>query len=180
MLKDTQKAPSLNSWVQLFKDKHNKPGVMIENSTIGTMSSDGNRVYFVDDLQVPPFFQQYDPRFGMPQPGFGVNQWVKPGVDANKLQAISIASGKLYWELGGAKANEDDGFGLKHDFKDTYFLGTPLCIGGKLFFLNERKEEIRLVCLDTGRMPARDPQPKDNSTRPSSGCSRSARPRRRS
>jgi outer membrane protein assembly factor BamB/tetratricopeptide (TPR) repeat protein len=159
-----QKGASLNAWVQQFKDMHNKPGVLIENSTVGTLSSDGNRVYFIDDLQVPPYVQQQfnQPWGGIPQPGVGgVNQDVKPGVDANKLQAVSIASGKLFWELGGPRTVEGDGAGLKHDFKDSYFLGPPLALGGKLYFLNEQKEMIRLCCLDTGKLPAKDPQPKD-------------------
>jgi outer membrane protein assembly factor BamB len=162
MVKDGQKGPTLSTWVQQFI-QHSKPDVLIENSTVGTMSSDGNRVYLIDDLQVPPFFfqQPNNPWGGMPQPGTGVNNFVKAGVESNKLQAFSIGSGKLYWELGGAKATEDDGRGLKHDFKDSHFLGAPLCLGGKLYFLNEQKELIRLVCLDTGKLPAKDPQAKD-------------------
>ena len=164
MLKDGQKGPSLTNWVSQFKDQHNKPGVLIENSTVGTMSSDGRRVYFIDDLQVPPFFmQQFDRWGGMPPPGnLGVNQWVKPGVDANKLQAISIADGKLFWELGGVGTGADDlAAKMKHNFRDSYFLGAPLPVDGKLYFLNEKDREIRLVCLDTGKLPVRDPQYKD-------------------
>jgi outer membrane protein assembly factor BamB/tetratricopeptide (TPR) repeat protein len=161
MLKDGgQKGSTLSTWVQQFRG--NKPSILLENSTVGTMSSDGGRVYLIDDLQLPPFFyhQPNNPWGGVPQPNIGVNQAVKDGVESNKLQAISISSGKLFWELGGPRHSDNDGFGLKHDFLDSHFLGAPLCLGGKLYFLNEKKEEIRLVCLDAGKLP-KDPQAKD-------------------
>ncbi len=155
MLRDGQTAPSLTGWVSQFKDTLNRPGVLIENATIGTLSSDGKRVYLIDDLQVPPLA---DPQAERPDSS-GVNKWVKPGVDANKLQAINLASGKMYWELGGAGTGDDGK--PKHDFRDSYFLGAPLPLDSKLYFLNEKDQEIRLVCLDTGKLAARDPQPKD-------------------
>src|SRR5262249_46310475 len=42
--------------------------------------------------------------------------------------------------------NKDDGF------KDSYFLGAPLPVGGKLYALNERDNgELRLVCIDPAK-----------------------------
>ncbi|HKI30713.1 MAG TPA: PQQ-binding-like beta-propeller repeat protein [Gemmataceae bacterium] len=167
MHKDGQKQPALTAWVGQFKDQYSKPSALLENSTVGTLSSDGQRAYVVDDLQLPPFppMQQFNQwGGGMPGGGTGAyNQWVNPGVQANTLQAISIGSGKLYWLLGGPKATGDDDrpFALKQDFRDTHFLGAPLCLGGKLYFLNEKNQEIRLICLDTGKLPAKDPQQKD-------------------
>ncbi len=158
-----QAGGSLAAWVQQFKDTHNKPGVLIENSTVGTLSSDGSRIYYIDDLQVPPYSQQTinNPWGGMPQqPAFGINNDVKPAVDANKLTSVEIATGRLLWDLGGAKTGDGDGIGVRYDFTDSYFLGAPLCLGGKLYFLNEKKEEIRLVCLDTAKMP-KNPSAKD-------------------
>jgi outer membrane protein assembly factor BamB len=159
MLGDGQKQQQVRQWVQQF---HAKPGVLLENSTIGTMSADGNRVYYIDDLAVPPFQQMWNQWGGMPPPGMGGNfgQALQPGIDANKLQAVSIGSGKLLWELGGAKSGDDGPGNLKHDFRNTHFLGAPLCLGGKLYFLNEKNQEIRLFCFDTGKLPEK-PQPKD-------------------
>src|SRR5207302_833396 len=55
----------------------------------------------------------------------------------------------------------DDFPDVKYDFRETYFLGAPLSLGGKLYFLNEKNQDIRLVCLDTGKLPAGTPGPKD-------------------
>src|SRR5262249_4480109 len=96
-----QKAPTLTGWVQQFKDGIAKPEVLIENGTAGTRSSAARRVYVIDDLQVPPFQMQATRGGGAPPPA--VNAAVRDGVEANKLQCISIVSGKLFWELGGPK-----------------------------------------------------------------------------
>jgi outer membrane protein assembly factor BamB/tetratricopeptide (TPR) repeat protein len=152
MCRDGQKARILADWVGQFKDTLDRPAVLIENAAVGTLSCDDKNVYLIDDLQLPPFVD--------PKADGEVNKWVKPGVDANMLQAFPIASGKLMWELGGAKTADDDAK-PKHDFRDSHFLGPPLPLDGKLYFLNEKDREIRLVCLDTGKLPARNVQLKD-------------------
>ena len=50
---------------------------------------------------------------------------------------------------------------LKHDFRDSHFLGAPLPLGGKLYFLNEKNQDIRLVCLDTSKLPTEKVTAKD-------------------
>ena len=57
---DPNKQSMLDAWINGYRTAH-KPGMMIENSTIGTLSSDGQRVYYVDDLQVPPYVPQIPP-----------------------------------------------------------------------------------------------------------------------
>jgi outer membrane protein assembly factor BamB/tetratricopeptide (TPR) repeat protein len=167
MHKDGQKQQSLNLWVGQFKDSSNRPNVLIENSTVGTLSTDGKCVYFIDDLQVPPFHApQIDRWGGAPPPGTGipgVNPFVSPGIHANTLDAVTIASGKLQWVLGGpiVASGEDDVPKRKHDFRNSHFLGAPLPLDGKLYFLNEKDQEIRLVCLDASKLPANVPQPKE-------------------
>src|SRR5207253_3783579 len=124
----------------------------------------GGRVYCIDDLAVPPHFgqQNWDRWGGMPPPGAGGGfpAAVNAGVQGNRLQAIAIASGKLLWSLPPSHSQEEDRFTAKNDFRDSHFLGAPLCLGGKLYFLNEKNQEIRLICLDTGKLPDR-PQDKD-------------------
>jgi outer membrane protein assembly factor BamB len=167
MLKNGQAADTLKNWVTQFKDgTAPRPGVLLENSTVGTMSSDGIRAYAVDDLQVPPFFfQQVNQWGGMPpNAGANFNAAVNPAVQANALQAFSIANGKLLWKIDGRAregGDEDQAAGLKHDFRDSHFLGAPLCLGGKLYFLNEKNQEIRLLCLDTGKLPSSNPSARD-------------------
>ncbi len=163
MQKDGAKWQQVQGWINQFNAAQ-KPSVLIENSTAGTLSSDGSRVYFIDDLQVPPFHQQVINQWGgMQPPGPGFVAALNPGVQANTLMAFNIANGKQLWSLGGhPKEGEDEApVNLKHDFRDSHFLGAPLCLGGKLYFLNEKNQEIRLVCLDTGKLPIKDPQAKD-------------------
>ncbi len=156
MWHDPAKQQSVSSWVAQFKDTNRKPGLIIENSTVGTMSSDGGRVFFIDDLQVPPLVQQQmDPWGRFPQPGTGsFPAQVSAGVQGNTLRCVAISSGKLLWSLPASRS-EDDRFTPRNDFHDTHFLGAPLSLGGKLYFLNEKNQEIRLVCLDMGRLPER-------------------------
>jgi outer membrane protein assembly factor BamB len=155
MLRDSQKQQALSQWVQYYKDASARPYVPIENSTIGTLSADRERVYVVEDLAVPPANYHFDPRFSAEvppkQPLF--NQAVNDATLHNRLQAIEAASGKLKWELGG----RSDGKGPRDakDFRDGYFLGPPLPLEGRLYLLHEKEQEIRLVCLDTARIPER-------------------------
>jgi outer membrane protein assembly factor BamB/tetratricopeptide (TPR) repeat protein len=166
MLRDPQKQQSVTTWVTQFKDQFNKPGVLLENSTIGTMSADAGRVYFIDDLAVPPpSQQQFDPRFGgFPNPGAGQAAFppaIDAGVRGNRLMCVDISGGKLLWQLPETPPpDEATPPNFKHDFRDSYFPGPPLCLGGKLYFLNEKNQEIRLVCFDPGKLPAR-PTEKD-------------------
>ena len=170
---DPNKQTAFDQWIAGYRTAH-KPGVVIENATIGTLSSDGQRVYFVDDLQVPPYVPQIpgNPWRGGPPQAFFSNAGVKPAVDANTLQAVTIATGKLVWKLGTLKIqssnpNESVEYDeiaklkLKHDFRDSHFLGAPLPLDGKLFFLNEKNQEIRLFCLDTSKLDADKVSPKD-------------------
>ena len=178
MYHDPAKQQSVTTWVSQFKDQFSKPAVIIENATVGTMSSADRRVYFIDDLQVPPplFQPQPDPWGRFPAPGAGIfPAQVQPGVQGNTLRCVSLAAGKLLWSLP-TNRSEDEPLKPRNDFRETHFLGAPLPVGGKLYFLNEKKQEIRLVCLDLTKLPAQ--RRRRTSTPPSPGCSRWARPGR--
>jgi outer membrane protein assembly factor BamB/tetratricopeptide (TPR) repeat protein len=121
-------------------------GVLYENSTIGTLATDHQFIYAIDDLSVPPPFG-YNANPYMPQQN-NLGE-VRKYVTQNTLMAFSIErGGKLEWDLGGS----DD-----PQFADTHFLGVPIAIGGKLYVLNEKnppnntlggESELRLVCID--------------------------------
>src|SRR5262249_31886477 len=68
----------------------------------------------------------------------------------SRLLAIDLESGKVTWEVGGHGDPKEVG-----ELADSYFLGPPLPLGGKLYVLTERDQELRLVCLDaaTGDLP---------------------------
>ncbi|MBV9123241.1 MAG: PQQ-binding-like beta-propeller repeat protein, partial [Planctomycetes bacterium] len=137
LLADPNKQMILNQWRQ-FYIQASCQNVVYENSVLGTMSTDNSRVYVIDDLALPPhpnYMQQF--QWGN-QPTFGA---LKDGVNHNTLEAFELDSGKLAWEVGG---KEED----KNDLSGSFFLGPPLPLGGKLYVLNEKKSELRLLCLD--------------------------------
>jgi outer membrane protein assembly factor BamB/tetratricopeptide (TPR) repeat protein len=137
---DHRKSLALSNWLSYYLDQQQRPQIVFENSLAGTLSTDNTFVYVIDDLAVPPpqQFTMVDPRFGG---GMNWGEEVAGAIRHNRLQAFSLArSGALSWEAGGE--------GDKGDLADCFFLGPPLPLGGKLYVLTERQQELRLVCLD--------------------------------
>ncbi|HXG09698.1 MAG TPA: PQQ-binding-like beta-propeller repeat protein [Gemmataceae bacterium] len=90
--------PYLDSWVAGYLQ--NNPQVLFENSILGTLSSDGVRVYAVEDLAVPPYPFRYPPtgrRWGpVAEPFYGPE--LTDAARHNRLLALDVASGKLLWQ----------------------------------------------------------------------------------
>jgi outer membrane protein assembly factor BamB len=106
-----------------------------DDATYGTMSSDGNLVFVVEQLSL-----------GLPTlyngPMFGANGRGVRGAN-NALRAYEITTGKVIWQKGGGEDwNAVDGL------QDAFFLGAPLPLRGQLYVIAEIKDEIRLLCLD--------------------------------
>jgi outer membrane protein assembly factor BamB/tetratricopeptide (TPR) repeat protein len=144
-----------------------------QNSALGTLSSDGNRVYAVEDLALPPPPALFAPASqpggramgllglgggGIGAQGPGVPEGPAPAQPVramgplkdyfyhNKLRAIDLASGRVLWETGGR--------GGKSPVNDAYFFGPPLPSGGLLYAVYEKKGDVRLACLhpNTGQV----------------------------
>jgi outer membrane protein assembly factor BamB/tetratricopeptide (TPR) repeat protein len=144
----------------MFYMNANWPGVagaLYENTTIGTLSTDGQFIYAIDDLAVAPPFG-YNP-FILQQNNMGK---VREYVTCNELLAFTSGpAGKLAWFLGGKDEPSTS------PFYESHFLGAPISIGGKIYVLNEKnpansvaggaqaEAELRLVCIDPSK---RDPQ----------------------
>jgi tetratricopeptide (TPR) repeat protein len=127
MMRDNKKVGTLVSWLN-----HHlaiRPNILFENSTVGTLSTDGKLVFAVDDFEVPP--AQAPPIFDrgrriQPNIGDGVmNEYVL----AAKLKGFDLRAGKLRWEIGG---HED-----KAVLRDGLFLGPPLPLDGRLYAVVE-------------------------------------------
>ncbi|HVC99176.1 MAG TPA: PQQ-binding-like beta-propeller repeat protein, partial [Pirellulales bacterium] len=120
-----------------------------DDAVYGALSSDGDTVYCVEDLDIQP---PTVPMMGM---GGGFRQrqrWIinNGGFQQtlttrsyNRLAAYEIATeGKLKWSVGGPLG---DG---QLPLAGSFFLGPPLPLAGKLYVLAETKGEIRLFVLD--------------------------------
>jgi outer membrane protein assembly factor BamB len=148
----TNRATALQNWMSFYLQQGQqmggaRPNIVFENSTIGTLSTDANYVYAVDDLQVPPPSMPFGPEFGgrFPVQGQGYSQEVSEAIQHNRLEAFEIATGKLKWALGESSQ--------QNELSDCYFLGPPLPLGGKLYVLTERQQELRLACIDPMPVP---------------------------
>src|SRR5262249_37972041 len=143
--KDGSKYAQLQNWVQQYLGNQNTPNlsrasILLENSTTGTISTDNQFVYAVEDLPLPPPPNPNLEVMGFPggaRVGSGSNYGtLTEAVSCNKLQAYSLKSGKLVWELGGKGDRPGD-----PDFSDTFFLGPPLPLQNKLYVLTEKAQE---------------------------------------
>lgn len=113
--------------------------LLFENSVVGRLSTDGRRVYVVEDLPLPPHPDEMELMKGGIARHFGP---LRDAVYHNRLRAIDLDTGKTTWEVGGRGAGA---------LNDCFFLGPPLCLAGQLHALVEKGGELRLVCLDAGR-----------------------------
>ncbi|VTT96613.1 oxidoreductase : Uncharacterized protein OS=Blastopirellula marina DSM 3645 GN=DSM3645_24967 PE=4 SV=1: PQQ_2 [Gemmataceae bacterium] len=137
--------------------------VLYENPLIGGLAHDGQNVYFIDDVAVPPPPVFNDPNFGIQQgPQFRQSGELADAVRAGRLAAVDMRTGSVKWELGRVRVpegapplpnrlNEDEADKATSAFQlclDAVFLSTPLPMDGKLYVLAEQAGVMRLICLD--------------------------------
>jgi outer membrane protein assembly factor BamB len=139
MYRDTNKVQALLNWTRILKHS-GRLGIGFENSVLGMLSLDSQRLYAVEDLAVPPYMGPLKIDDKDVQKPWG--QKIDDAIHHNKLQAYDLGSGKLVWELGGRGKGQLD---------DSFFLGVPMPLGGRLYGLTEKDREIRLVCLEPKR-----------------------------
>ncbi len=110
---------------------------MFGDATYGTLSSDGQCVFAVEDLQLETANGGRNMFFT------GQHRNEEGGPRAyNRLAAYDIRTGRLKWHLGGSPEE----FNLP--LAGTFFLGPPLPLMDQLFVLGESRDEIRLIALD--------------------------------
>jgi tetratricopeptide (TPR) repeat protein len=137
----------LNAWLPEYANDAGEPGgtpvtglpgkqgLLFENSLAGALSADGRHVYVIDDLALPP-----PPALLLPDE-MGKRRSLGPLAAAvlhNRLRALDLETGAVAWELGNHRG----------DPAETYFLGPPLPVAGRLYALQEKQGELRLLCLD--------------------------------
>ncbi len=150
---DTKYFAAVNSWLDWFRDQGKMPNILFENSTIGSISTDGNLVFAVDDIEVPPppmpgmGIIEIDTRYDS-RPNPNVNEQLRGAIFHSELRAYSAASGKLVWEQGQKPAEDGKPSKGAKDLRDSYFLGPPLPLEGQLYVLTEKAQVFRLITLD--------------------------------
>ncbi len=141
LLRDPASHAHVASWMEAYLAS--QPGVPLENTLLGTLSTDGRRVYAVDDLPVPPRPSNYAAFHA--NRGQGLKLVDAPelteAVFRNQLLALDARSGQVVWEFGGR-------------VRDCAILGPPLALGGQLYAAMQVGHDLRLVCLEplTGRV----------------------------
>jgi outer membrane protein assembly factor BamB len=135
LLADLGSKVQLEAWLPHYA---NARSLLYENAALGTLSSDGRQVYAVDDLPVPPPPELVMRKEqGRPFP-FGP---LKGFIGNNRLRAFDAETGALLWEVGGQAP------AAQGELADAIFLGPPLPLGGLLYALTEKDQDVRLVCL---------------------------------
>jgi outer membrane protein assembly factor BamB len=141
---DVHSSPHVSAWVEAHLRSH--PQVLFENSVLGTLSADRTHVFAVEDVPVLPVPNNYAGFRG--RGGLGLQLAFAPeltdAVYHNRLLAIDLETGKVVWERGGRSTT----LRAKDDLADTYFLGPPLSLEGRLYALVEHDQEVTLLCLD--------------------------------
>src|SRR5262245_18712430 len=99
-----------------------------EDATFGTLSSDGELVFAIEDL-------------GMGMAGLVALR--APSLrDYNRLVAYDVKTGRAVWEVGGPRSENAE------PLDGTNFLGAPLVLDRRLYVLGESGSEVRLFVLD--------------------------------
>ena len=98
----------------------------------GTLSSDGKYVFALEEIGLR----------GRVLPVINGHRFTTPTGSHNKLMAFEVSSGKLMWEIGGARGENELELG------GSYFLGPPLPLDGRLYCLAEQSGEMNLMALD--------------------------------
>ncbi len=116
--------------------------------TYGTMSSDGEHVFGVEDVGFT--YGLLNQRIMVGPDG---SRRLDPGWprDYSRLTAYHVETGKLVWEIGGPKG------ALGLPLAGTYFLGPPLPLADSLYVVGEVDQRIYLLVLDrrNGRLRRR-------------------------
>ncbi|QJW93535.1 outer membrane protein assembly factor BamB family protein [Frigoriglobus tundricola] len=160
-----------NWWATYSSRTANVSSLLYENPLIGSLAHDGQNVYFVDDLAIPPPPVFSNPNFGIQAgPQFRNSGALANMVRAGRLAAVDLKSGSLKWELGRVEpmstdANsplppppplppfltEEEADKTTDAFRlclDAIFLSPPMPINGRLYVLVEQASCVRLLCLD--------------------------------
>ncbi|HEV3021655.1 MAG TPA: PQQ-binding-like beta-propeller repeat protein, partial [Pirellulales bacterium] len=116
--------------------------LLYRNANFGIISSDGQRLFVVDDPAYLTSRQPANP-WGFDQSGGAATQ------SASRLNAYNLESGHPEWEIGGPASGEP----FDPPLAGYFFFGAPVADGGELFVVGESTAgetsgQIHLICLN--------------------------------
>jgi len=128
-------------------EKHPLANLIFRNGVHGTLSSDGERVFLIEQNAVlsssPPgnYYSNFDPSRNDPYR----RDWT-----SNQLSAYDLETGRKLWHVGGPALDEP----IDPPLAGTYFFGPPLADGNELFVVGEQDNALRVFCLNaaTGKL----------------------------
>ena len=127
-------------------EKHPLANLLFRNGVHGTLSSDGDNVFLIEQNAVmsasPPghYYSNFDPSRNDP---------FRRDWSSNQLSAYDLETGRQLWHVGGSALDEP----IDPPLAGTFFFGPPLCDGEELFIIGEQDNALRVFCLEaaTGR-----------------------------
>lgn len=126
-------------------DQHQLTGLLFRDAGYGMLSSDGRRVFAVEQSAL-----MAQANYGYWWGGMDPSSQDAYGRDwtSNQVVAFDLESGAQLWEVGGRRMLEP----FDPPLAGTFFLGPPVADGNELFVIGERDKEIVLFVLraDTG------------------------------
>jgi outer membrane protein assembly factor BamB len=125
----------LDRWFGMYG---NARSLLYQNSSQGTLSSDGRLVFAIDDLPLPPHPTHILEMQAGKKHAFST---LRDAIYHNRLVALDADTGRVAWEAGGR------GPGTPFELTDAWFLGPPLPLGNCLYAMIEKKQDLNLVCL---------------------------------
>ena len=136
MLEKNNTRPAMNKIVEMLQETKQDRWLWA-NPTIGSLSSDGKTVFTVNDSVFPAI----EIRKLTPLPR-GLGEIIRPFLMQSDLIAYHARHGKGLWDADG------NDFDREQSLVRSYFLGAPVSHAGKLFGVNEKKDELRLLRID--------------------------------
>lgn len=123
-----------------YGDFHPLTGLLFHNGNYGLISSDGKRLFVIEQLALLPPVSPYSRYSSDPEQYDRYHRsWM-----TNKLTAYDLSSGRPVWEVGGRLRSESFDLPLA----GNYFLGVPIADHGELLVVGEKNSRVRLHCLD--------------------------------
>lgn len=163
---------TVERWWTAYRN-HPAAAYLAENPLTGSLSHDGNTVYFLDDIALPPpppaqtagFGAQVDPN------ALNIPPRVHAAIAAGLLVAADVQTGVQTWTLGRVESyphipgavtptplteeEADKTTSAFHLCLNAVFLAPPLPLNGRLYVPVEQAGYVRLLCLDPSNLAVR-------------------------